>query len=139
MLREAKITDSITGETCGVPNEPWIVFSAGAMGAGKTTLIKAIGGELEVVDTVASPTFSIVNEYHSSFSSKIYHFDFYRIEDLEEARDIGFEEYLESGEYCFIEWFEKVDALLPDTGMLISIEGQDDTERIIEVKFYDRA
>lgn len=118
------------------PEKIWLF--RGEMGAGKTTLIKAIAQELSVVDTVASPTFSIVNEYHTLSDEIIFHFDFYRIKNLEEARDIGFEEYLESGHYCFIEWFEKVDPLLPDKGLLVSIDGFENQSRNIQVKTYDR-
>ena len=109
----------------------------GEMGAGKTTLIKAICSQLGVEDTVASPSYSIVNEYKLG-DGKLFHFDFYRIESIEEAQNIGVEEYFDSGNYCFIEWFAKVDPLLPDVGLLINIEGTQEEERIIDVKTYDR-
>lgn len=109
----------------------------GEMGAGKTTLIKAICSQLGVEDTVASPSYSIINEYKLG-TGKLFHFDFYRVESLEEARNIGVEEYFDSGNYCFIEWFGKVDPLLPDVGLLISIKGTQEEERIIDVKTYDR-
>ncbi len=85
----------------------------GEMGAGKTTLIKAICDQLGVQDAMSSPTFSIVNEYSDKENNSIYHFDFYRIKNEEEAREIGVEEYFYSGNYCFIEWPEKVEGLLP--------------------------
>jgi len=102
----------------------------GAMGAGKTTFINAICRELGVTEPVTSPTFAIVNEDAADSSlfpphsplSKIYHFDFYRIRRLEEAYDIGFEDYLESGALCFIEWPELIEDLLPDTTVRVSIE-----------------
>jgi tRNA threonylcarbamoyladenosine biosynthesis protein TsaE len=84
----------------------------GEMGVGKTTLIKAFCRALGVMSTPTSPTFALVNEYLRSTGEPVYHFDFYRIENLDEARQIGFEEYLYSGHYCFIEWTEKVEPLL---------------------------
>jgi|SRR5690554_5307556 len=86
----------------------------GEMGAGKTTLIKAICNCLSVEDEVSSPTFSLVNEYHSPKYASVYHFDFYRISDESEALDMGIEEYLYSGNYCLIEWPENIPSLLPD-------------------------
>lgn len=87
----------------------------GKMGVGKTTLIKEICAALGVEDTVCSPTFAIVNEYRiSSELSSVYHFDFYRLKSLAEAYDIGYEEYFYSGCYCFTEWTEKVEELLPE-------------------------
>jgi tRNA threonylcarbamoyladenosine biosynthesis protein TsaE len=84
----------------------------GEMGAGKTTFVKSIGKILGVLDEIQSPTFSIVNEYHTSNNEKVFHFDFHRLEKIEEAYDIGYEHYLSSGNYCFIEWPEKVESLL---------------------------
>ncbi|MBT4882136.1 MAG: tRNA (adenosine(37)-N6)-threonylcarbamoyltransferase complex ATPase subunit type 1 TsaE [Flavobacteriales bacterium] len=86
----------------------------GEMGVGKTTLIKALSLQLGVVDVVSSPTFSIVNEYHIDKGLKIYHFDFYRIEDEDEAYDMGYEEYFFSEAYCFIEWPEKITNLIEE-------------------------
>lgn len=86
----------------------------GTMGAGKTTLIKRICENLGVVSTVQSPTFSIVNEYITTTNETIYHFDFYRLRDEEEAFDIGVEEYLDSASYCFIEWPGKIESLWPN-------------------------
>lgn len=93
----------------------------GAMGAGKTTFMQAIARELQSKDTVSSPTFAIVNQYEINNNHYIYHFDFYRIKNLKEAIDIGFEEYLYSGEYCFIEWAENVEELLDDDAITINI------------------
>ncbi|MGQ0828960.1 MAG: tRNA (adenosine(37)-N6)-threonylcarbamoyltransferase complex ATPase subunit type 1 TsaE [Bacteroidota bacterium] len=90
-----------------------VVLFYGEMGVGKTTLIKAICEELEIKDAVSSPTFSIVNEYHTVKGEKIYHFDFYRIKSIDEAYDLGYEEYFYSKSYCLIEWPEKVAELLP--------------------------
>jgi tRNA threonylcarbamoyladenosine biosynthesis protein TsaE len=93
----------------------------GEMGAGKTTLIKALCKALGVADNISSPTFSIVNEYLIP-KGKIYHFDFYRLKNQAEAMDMGCEEYFYSGEYCFIEWPEKIPDLLPDSYLDISID-----------------
>lgn len=93
----------------------------GELGAGKTTLIKNICTFLGVKDKVSSPTFSIVNEYKAKSQKLIYHFDCYRIEDEEEALDIGIEEYLDSGELCLIEWPEKIEGLLPQNRVEIEI------------------
>ncbi len=86
----------------------------GAMGVGKTTFIKALCNFLGVDEQVSSPTFSIVNHYVSEDGNSLYHFDFYRINKLEEVYDLGYEHYFFSGNYCFIEWPEKLEALLPD-------------------------
>ena len=84
----------------------------GEMGAGKTTLIKAICKELGVSEAISSPTFSLVNEYKGADNNIIYHFDFYRIKSLEEVYDIGYEDYFYSGNLCLIEWPEKVEELI---------------------------
>jgi tRNA threonylcarbamoyladenosine biosynthesis protein TsaE len=96
----------------------------GEMGVGKTTLIKELIKFLGVEEEGSSPTFSIVNEYVSNEGKSIYHFDFYRINSEEEAFDFGYEEYFYSGNYCFIEWPEKIDNLLPDSFVKINIEKQ---------------
>lgn len=101
----------------------WI-FKA-QMGAGKTTLIKEICMQLGVVDAMSSPTFSIVNEYLSG-SGSVYHFDFYRVDSMDEALDIGVEDYFFSGSYCLIEWPDVVETLLPEryVEIHINLEGQ---------------
>lgn len=106
---------------------------SGVMGAGKTTLIKAICRELGVMDVVVSPTFSLINEYRTINGHPVYHFDFYRIKSLTEAFDMGYEEYFYSGNYCFIEWPEKIGQLLPAGFVYINIGFRDDSQtRIIE-------
>jgi tRNA threonylcarbamoyladenosine biosynthesis protein TsaE len=102
----------------------------GNMGAGKTTFIKVICHALGVTDIVQSPTFSIINEYKTSTGESIFHFDFYRIKKLEEVFDIGYEDYIYSGDYCFVEWPELIESLLPDDAIRIRISG--DSERTIE-------
>lgn len=101
----------------------------GNMGAGKTTFIKAICEELGVTETVNSPTFSIVNEYETQSSKIIYHFDCYRINKIEEALEIGIEEYLYSGNLCFIEWAENIASLLPDSVVNVEIKELENEER----------
>lgn len=93
----------------------------GDMGAGKTTFIKALCRELGITDLVSSPTFSIVNEY-SSEAGPVYHFDFYRLKNETEALDLGYEDYIYSGSYCFIEWPEKIENLLPETALIVNIK-----------------
>ncbi|GAA4833728.1 tRNA (adenosine(37)-N6)-threonylcarbamoyltransferase complex ATPase subunit type 1 TsaE [Algivirga pacifica] len=94
----------------------------GTLGAGKTTLIKTICEALEVIDLVNSPTFSIVNEYSTEDDATIYHFDFYRLNDEEEAMDIGYEEYVTSGALCLMEWPSKIPNLIPDEHLAINID-----------------
>lgn len=105
----------------------------GEMGAGKTTFIQAICKELGVESAVQSPTFSIVNEYLTSDNQTIYHFDCYRLKSVNEALDIGIEEYLYSGNYCFIEWAERITPLLPDGTAVIKIQEIEDEKRKITV------
>ena len=105
------------------PDERFFAFF-GPMGVGKTTLIKELCAQLGVTQNVCSPTFAIVNEYSDAQGEPIYHFDFYRIKKLEEAYDIGYEEYFYSGCYCFTEWTEKIEPLLPDHYVQIVIKEQ---------------
>ena len=100
------------------------------MGAGKTTFIKAICRVIGVVDVVQSPTFSIINEYKTPGGESVYHFDFYRIKKTEEAFDIGYEDYIYSGSYCFIEWPELIAELLPPETIRVTLSAG--PERIIE-------
>ncbi len=105
----------------------------GKMGAGKTTFIKAICEELGVSDVINSPTFAIVNEYRSETTAElIYHFDFYRIENIEEAHNLGAEDYFYSGALCFIEWPDKVTDLLPSDTVFVNITEEEDNSRLIE-------
>jgi len=103
----------------------------GELGAGKTTFIKEICHQLEVVDLVSSPTFALINEYKTIEDHPVYHFDFYRIKNPSEAMDIGFEEYIFSGEYCLIEWPENVQKLLPENHVAVRIKEDDEGNRKI--------
>lgn len=111
-----------------------VVLFYGGMGAGKTTLISRIAALLGAEDQVTSPTFAIVNQYVADDDGHIYHFDFYRIERLEEAFDFGYEEYFYSGELCLVEWPEKIEPLLPDDAMIVRIEVGDDEHRVFEIE-----
>ena len=104
----------------------------GGMGAGKTTFIKVVCKELGVSETVASPTFAIINEYNGGDGEPIYHFDFYRIHKLEEVFDFGYEDYFYSGHTCFIEWPELIEQILPESTVRLSIREMDNGSRIIE-------
>jgi tRNA threonylcarbamoyladenosine biosynthesis protein TsaE len=110
-----------------------IILFYGEMGVGKTTLIKVLCKQLGVEESTNSPTFSIVNEYLSTSQKSIYHFDFYRIEKEEEIFDMGYEDYFYSGNFCFIEWPEKIPNLLPEEVVKVSIELDDDYNRLISV------
>ena len=105
----------------------------GKMGAGKTTFIKAVCEALGVTDVINSPTFAIVNEYRSDTTAElIYHFDFYRINNIQEACNIGAEDYFASGALCFIEWPEKIEDLLPIDTVFVVIEEEEDGGRILK-------
>lgn len=103
----------------------------GEMGAGKTTFIKAICENLGVSDTINSPTFAIVNEYRSDSAELIYHFDFYRINKIEEVFDFGYEDYFYSGSLCFIEWPELIEEILPKDTVNIRIKALEDGTRSV--------
>lgn len=105
----------------------------GSMGAGKTTFIKAVCHQLGVKETVASPTFAIINEYLAGDGEAVYHFDFYRIKNEEEAIDFGCEDYFYSGRYCFIEWPERILSLLPEETLEINIRELPDGTREIDI------
>ena len=110
-----------------------ILFDA-QMGAGKTTLIKAILNNLGVRDATSSPTFSLVNEYKIKDNQTVYHFDLYRLNDEEEAYDFGIEEYLYSDNWCFIEWPEKAPNLMPKNHSVITITIEPDSNRKLTFK-----
>jgi tRNA threonylcarbamoyladenosine biosynthesis protein TsaE len=107
----------------------------GKMGAGKTTFIQAVCRVLGTSDNVTSPTFALINEYKTEAGNSIFHFDFYRIKDLEEVYDLGYEDYFYSGNYCLIEWPEKIETLLPQNYVEVKIEVQENGDRLISSKF----
>jgi tRNA threonylcarbamoyladenosine biosynthesis protein TsaE len=106
----------------------------GSMGAGKTTFIKALCSELGSADYVTSPTFALINEYSTANGSVIYHFDFYRIKRIEEAFDLGYEDYIYSGNYCFIEWPEMIESLLPEGIVEVRIREAENGIRLVDAK-----
>jgi tRNA threonylcarbamoyladenosine biosynthesis protein TsaE len=109
----------------------------GKMGVGKTTLIKEICSQLGVTQNVCSPTFAIINEYTAGNGDPVYHFDFYRLKNISEAYDLGYEEYFYSGCYCFTEWTEKVEEILPDHYLRITIT-ETDGHRTLEATPIER-
>lgn len=113
-----------------IGNSTHIAFD-GEMGAGKTTFIKAVCDELGVIDTVNSPTFSIVNDYATADGRHIYHFDFYRLKSPQEALDFGIEEYFASNSLCLMEWPEQIEPLLPDDTLQVTIAVGSDGSRTI--------
>lgn len=125
--------DAAAREFAAALGENRIVAFYGSMGAGKTTFISALCRYYGVEDDVCSPTFTIVNEYRAADGESIFHFDFYRIDSLREAVDIGFEEYLYSGSLCLIEWPEKVEPLLPEQTLNVRITVAADDSRTIEI------
>ena len=118
------------GKLLAFAGQERIFLFSGDMGTGKTTFIKSICLTLGVNETVTSPTYSLVNQYETT-DNTIYHFDFYRIKTEDEAYDIGFEEYLYSGSYCFIEWPEKIPSFWPEKYVKISLSIKDNDQRLL--------
>ena len=114
-------------------NPKKVILLVGEMGAGKTTLIKALVAALGVQNATSSPTFSLVNEYHTESNGPVYHFDVYRIKDETEAYDFGMDEYLYSGHWCFVEWPEKIPTLIPQEHSTIKIKALSATTRELEM------
>ncbi|MFV8465226.1 tRNA (adenosine(37)-N6)-threonylcarbamoyltransferase complex ATPase subunit type 1 TsaE [Flavobacterium sp. LB1P62] len=114
------------------PNK--VILFHGEMGVGKTTLIKQLCKTLGVIGATSSPTFSLVNEYQTTNNQIIYHFDFYRLNHEVEALDMGVDDYLYSGNWCFIEWAEKIPNLIPETHSVITIELLPDGKRALELR-----
>jgi tRNA threonylcarbamoyladenosine biosynthesis protein TsaE len=114
-------------------NNHRIIAFYGEMGAGKTTFIKALCKAMKVEDTVNSPSFAIINEYHTDADEVIFHFDFYRLKRLEEAYDLGYEDYVYSGNYCFIEWPSKIEELLPPLRLDVTITEETDGTRLLTI------
>jgi tRNA threonylcarbamoyladenosine biosynthesis protein TsaE len=113
------------------PNK--VILFNGEMGVGKTTLIKQICKTLGVEEATSSPTFSLVNEYQTAKNQIVYHFDFYRLNQESEALDMGIDDYLYSGNWCFIEWSEKIENLIPELHSIITIELLADGNRSLEL------
>lgn len=128
----ASINDAAREFVANIKPDKTIYAFYGKMGAGKTTFIKAVCEVLGVEDTVTSPTFAIVNVYHSPERGEIDHFDFYRIKKIDEVYDMGFEDYFYSGNLCFIEWPELVESLLPDDAVRVTVTDNGDGTRSIE-------
>lgn len=116
----------------GYPEARLLAFH-GDLGAGKTTLIKAMGQELGVADAMSSPTFALVNEYRSGAGDPVYHFDLYRLKDAAELDAIGFSEYVDSGNYCFIEWPQLAEELLPPGTLHVTLEEGANGVRLISL------
>ena len=133
LLKNLSDLDIVANKFVAIIDKRKVFAFYGEMGAGKTTFIKAICKALGVTETVTSPTFSIVNEYERNQGELIYHFDFYRIKNIEEAYDFGYEDYFYSGQLCFIEWPELVDPLLPESVVKVQIAIEDNQERSISV------
>ncbi|MDR1348583.1 MAG: tRNA (adenosine(37)-N6)-threonylcarbamoyltransferase complex ATPase subunit type 1 TsaE [Prevotellaceae bacterium] len=108
-----------------------IIAFYGKMGAGKTTIIKEICRQIDVADVVCSPTFALVNEYHRINGKPVFHFDFYRINKIDEAYDLGYEEYFYGNSLCLIEWPEKIEQILPEDAVAVKIKVTDNGRRII--------
>ena len=128
-----KKLSSIAAEIISSVKNKTLLFY-GEMGVGKTTLIKEICQQLGILDNISSPTFSLVNEYQTSEEEKVFHFDFYRIEQEEEALDIGIEEYFDSDAWCLVEWPENIENLLPLGAAQIHLSILDDEQRNIQLK-----
>lgn len=127
--------DDAAREFVSLMDDNTIFAFYGGMGAGKTTFINALSRALGVgEDATGSPTFALINEYRSDTTAElIYHFDLYRIEDLEEALDLGIEDYFESGAVCLLEWPERIDALLPNDTVKVEIAVNPDESRTLTV------
>ncbi|MBE8724630.1 tRNA (adenosine(37)-N6)-threonylcarbamoyltransferase complex ATPase subunit type 1 TsaE [Flavobacterium hungaricum] len=123
-----------TAEQILAQNPSKIILFNGEMGVGKTTLIKQLCKSLGITDATSSPTFSLVNEYQIPNGKKVYHFDFYRIKQETEALDMGVDDYLYSGNWCFIEWSEKIESLIPEEHSTISIELLEDGKRELKLQ-----
>ena len=116
-----------------VQNPKKVILFHGEMGVGKTTFIKALAKQLGVLEPTKSPTFSLVNEYQTTTNQLVYHFDFYRLNSETEALDMGIEEYLYSGNWCFIEWAENIPNLIPEAHSIITIQLLADGKRYLKL------
>jgi tRNA threonylcarbamoyladenosine biosynthesis protein TsaE len=133
LIKDKKHLQSASRELLKKTGENKLLAFYGAMGSGKTTIIKSLCEILGAVDIATSPTFTLVNEYKTSTGESLYHFDFYRIRKTEEVFDFGIEEYLYSGSYCFMEWPELVEDILPPETVKIRITVTEDEQRILHI------
>jgi tRNA threonylcarbamoyladenosine biosynthesis protein TsaE len=133
LIKDKKHLPSAAKEILGCTSGHKLLAFYGSMGAGKTTIIRAICRILGVEDNVTSPTFTIVNEYKTNKNEIIYHIDFYRIKKAEEVFDFGIEEYFSSGSYCFMEWPELIGGILPSETAKIKITVGEKEQRIIDI------
>ena len=124
---------NISKEIISTVNNKVLLFY-GDMGVGKTTLIKEMCNQLGVLDNISSPTFSLVNEYETKTKERVFHFDFYRITNEEEALDMGFEDYIYNNDWCFIEWPENIENLLPLDAVEIHLSVLENGNRNIQLK-----
>lgn len=125
--------DGVAAEIIALVNQKILLFY-GQMGVGKTTLIKEICKQLEISDNISSPTFSLVNEYQTKNNDKVFHFDFYRIADEEEALDMGIDDYFYNNDWCLVEWPENIKNLLPLDAVEIHLTILDDGKRNLLIK-----
>ncbi len=134
MIIEYKLNelDRVAQKILAIPNLKKIITFNAPMGAGKTTLIKALIKSLNANDLGSSPTFSIINEYHTKNNEKIFHIDLYRLKSEEEAYDMGLDEYFYSDNWCFIEWPDKTPNLIPSDHANATINIKDEEIRVIE-------
>lgn len=133
IIKSEKEIDTAALQFLNLMDDAKVYAFYGEMGAGKTTFIKAICRALDVQDNVSSPTFALVYEYFSSQKGPVYHFDLYRIKDLSELYDLGYEDYFYSNNLCFIEWPELAEDLLPEGTKKVRLTIQPDGSRIIEL------
>jgi tRNA threonylcarbamoyladenosine biosynthesis protein TsaE len=132
-IRDKRHIQSASKELLQHTGENKILAFYGPMGSGKTTIIKSVCEVLGAVDIVTSPTFTLVNEYKTTAGESLFHFDFYRIRKIEEVFDFGIEEYFNSGSYCFLEWPELIESILPEGTVRINIEVDHDERRILHL------
>jgi len=133
LIENIKDIDKAAEKFLEIIQKPQVIAFIGEMGAGKTTFIKAICKALGVTDTVNSPTFAIINEYETQANKPIFHFDLYRLENPEEVLDIGFEDYLFSGNWCFIEWPSIAEHYLPEQHIKVEIEALENGDRQLSI------
>jgi len=134
VISDVKHVEKAAEDILAVAGNAHLIAFSGNLGSGKTTIIKAICRKLGAANTVTSPSFTIVNEYLTSDGDPVYHIDLYRIKNINEAYDFGIEEYLSGNSYCFIEWPEVIEKILPEETIRINITVGPHDERILEFK-----